>query len=468
MELPYWGRVRDACTCPKSAEVAPSTVRAATATITCLRDHLRPITSLSTHPEESRGLQSAYDFGAFQIGRDRNRLGFSSRQGFQLESDTQRAAEKCSRVAMVRLATGIAALIMLGSLLFLPSFAPYLLRAEHWTADWRTALLAARPATRDTRIAIVLIDDDTLKDYASSPIDRSLLARIVKSIDESGAKVIGLDILFLKKTDADKDQSLLDTLAAARSNIILGALDERGDLQSFQKEFQHIYLDKAGRPAGYLNLHHDRDDVVRFMAAPANNPTYPKSFARLLAEAGGVTILSDASRPVPWLAKPEGGSDTFLKMRAQDLLANPDLAIKLKGRLVLVGGDFPLRDRHRVPLTVRDGEALPGVIIHAQILAAMLDPQRDIAELGLEAARGVLFTVAILGFAIGWRLWQSNVINYLGAGFATVVLLGLDAFCFKELRLLLPFTLALVAWVAGLTAGRSLHFDFSKSLFRRS
>lgn len=362
---------------------------------------------------------------------------------------------------------GVAALLMLAALLFLPSFAPYLLRLEHWTADWRTSLFADRQQTQDSRIGIVLINDDTLKDYASSPIDRGLLARIVKAIDDAGAKTIGLDILFLKKTEAGKDQALLDALAAARSTIVLGCLDDRGELQAFQREFQHAYLEKAGRPTGYLNLHHDSDDVVRFMAPPSTDPAYPKSFARLLAESTGVASINDAGRPIPWLGRPTDGSEPLLMLRAQDLLNEPGLGAKLKDRIVLVGGDFPLRDRHRVPLASRDGDALPGVVIQAQILAAKLDPQRAIAELGPAAARGVLLGVAALGFAIGWKLWQSSIVGYLGAGFATAVLLGLDAICYRELRLLLPFTLALAAWVVGLTAGRSMHFVFPKLVFRR-
>lgn len=361
-------------------------------------------------------------------------------------------------IPKLRLAIGMAAVVMLCALLFVPSFAPYLLRFEHWTADWRTALLADRAAGQNRAIGLVLINDDTLKDYASSPIDRGLLARIVQSIDQTGAKAIGIDVLFLKKTDPAKDRALLDAIAGAHATIVLGVLDERGDLQPFQREFQREYIELSGRPAGYLNLHHDRDDVVRFMAGPMAGPGHNKSFARLLAEAGGATGVDDTGRPIPWLARPLDGRETFLTLNAQDLLADPARGASLKDRLVLVGGDFPLRDRHRVPLSARDGQLLPGVTIHAQILAAMLDPRRAITELGPVAVRGILIAIAAAGFAVGWRFWKSSIIHSLGAGFATVVLLGIDAFCYRELRLLLPFTLVLAAWVAGLTAGRSLRF----------
>lgn len=378
-----------------------------------------------------------------------------------MEHVVQEKRVNLSPAIILRLAVGISAILVLGAMLFVPSFAPYLLRAEHWTADWRTAVLATRPQGQDTRIAIVTIDDDTLRDYVSSPIDRGLLARIITAIDQASAKAIGLDLLLLKQTEAEKDEAFLNAIAAAKNPIVLGALDERGELHPFQRDFQQAYLGKAGRPVGYLNVHHDGDDVVRFMSPPANETRYPKSFAHVLAEAGGASGIDDASRPIPWLGKPANGDETFLTLRAQDILADPAIAAKLKGRFVLVGGDFPFRDRHRVPLTVLDDNELSGVFIHAQILAAILDPGRAISELNPLQARGVLVAVALFGFAIGWQLWRSNIVKYLGAGFATFLLVGLDAICFKELHILLPFTLALVSWVAGLTAGRTLHSVFS-------
>jgi adenylate cyclase len=361
----------------------------------------------------------------------------------------------------------VGALLLLVALLFLPSFAPYLLRFDHWTADLRTAYLADTPFTQDRRIALVVINDDTLKDYASSPIDRGLLARIVTAIDKAGAESIGIDVLFLKRTEPDKDAALLAALRDARAQVVLGYLDTRGELQPFQRQFQAEFLRQTGLPAGYLNLHHDRDDVVRYTSAPAADDATGRSFASLLAATRGGTSRPDTSRPIPWLGRPANGSDTFLAIKAQDLLADASKGAALEGRIVLVGGDFPLRDRHRIPLSSRTGETVPGVAIHAHVIAAMLDPRRAISELGPLAARGVLLAVSVIGFLIGWLFWQSPIVDSLRAGFATAALIGLDAFCYTELRLLLPFTLTLVAWLAGLTAGRSIRSCLPALVSRR-
>lgn len=367
------------------------------------------------------------------------------------------------RIRYLRLFTGVGALMLIAALLWIPSFAPYLLRFEHWTADWRTAYLADVPATQSSTVALVLIDDDTLKDYASSPIDRGLLARIIQAIDGAGARAIGIDVYFLKHTEPAKDATLVDAIRGAKANIVLGAIDERGQLQPFQRDFQRDFLARLGRPVGYLNLHHDRDDVVRFTSTPAPDTAFPKSFARLLAETAAPVYETDGGRPISWLARPADGTAAFASVRAHDLLADPAKGAVLKGRIVLIGGDFPNRDRHRIPLTVRDGETPAGVFIHAHIIAGLLEPGRAVSELGPLQVRAVLIIVAAVGFAVGWSLWRSSIVNSLGAGTATALLIAVDAAFFKGMRVLLPFTLALVAWVAGLTAGRFLRFSVPPS-----
>lgn len=367
------------------------------------------------------------------------------------------------RLPKLRLALGAGGLLCIAALLTLPNFAPWLSRIEYWTADWRTAFLSYRAPSQHQRIAIVAINDSTLKDYNSSPIDRGLLASIVKAIDGAGARAIGIDVFFLKKTEPEKDAALAAAVHDAKARIILGAIDERGALEPFQREFQTSFLAEMSRPIGYLNLRHESDDVVRYTASPAKGSVYQKSFARLLLETSGAASIDDAGKPIAWRLQPKDGLESFLKIPAQDLLsgaAGPQTAAAapLKDRIVLLGGDFPLRDRHRVPLTVRGGEPLTGVTIHAHILAGLLEPSRAVSELKPVAVQIVLALVALAGFGLGWAMWRSTAVNFLGWGFASAVLVGIDAFCFVELRLLLPFTLALVAWVAGLTAGRSLHF----------
>lgn len=372
------------------------------------------------------------------------------------------ATARLRSYARLQLALGFGCIALLAALLFLPAAAPLFLRVEHWTADWRTAYLSNKAPASDPDIAIVTITDETLKDLPSSPIDREFLAGLVAAIDATHPRAIGIDIFFLKKTADDKDEMLVAALKTA-GPVVLGAIDERGDLQPFQRDFQQHFLERTGRDAGYLNLRHEPDDVVRYAAAPAPSSTYPKSFARLLAEAAGRAPV-DRGAPIPWRLPPGDGSENFLKIPAQDILAGASKAALLKDKLVLIGGDFPLRDRHRVPLSVRDGQTMPGVLIHAHILSGMLSHGREIAELSPATEQALLAVAGFCGFLLGWFLWQSSLVGYLRWSFATGVLVAIDALCFRMFNLLLPFTLALTAWVLGTYAGSA----FRHALARRA
>lgn len=357
------------------------------------------------------------------------------------------------------LAIGALALLALMATLFLPSVAPWLKRLDHWTADWRTALFARSLPVPHPRIAVVGINDTTLRNYVTSPVDRGLLAQIIAAIDGAGAQAIGIDIFFLKPTEPVKDAALTAALRSARSQIVMGAVDERFGLETFQSDFQKSYLEASGRPAGYLNLRHEKDDVVRYTASPNPGGALRKSFARLLAEAGGAAAADDVAQPVSWLGTPANGGPAFVKVMAHDLLdavRGPEQAKKLAGRVVLLGGDFTLRDRHRTPLGVRDGEPMSGVEIHAHILAQLFEPRRAVKELSPVATWGLLLLLAGAGLGTGFAPALGGVAPYLGFGFATTALLAIDAVVFSHLHVLLPFTLALVTWVLGVTAGRFL------------
>lgn len=371
-------------------------------------------------------------------------------------SDARAVSAQTRFLANFWLAAGIGSLLVIAALLFVPAFAPWLMRFEHGTADWRTAFLSDQATTPHPRIAVVTITDATLRDYVSSPMDRGLLARIVRAVDNAGAKAIGLDVFFLKKTDADKDQALMDALRSAKAAVVLGAVDERGELESYQREFQARFLTDIGRPIGYLNLRRERDDVVRYTAAPFAGSQFPKSFAALLAEAGGAPASYEDSRPIAWLRGPNDSAPPFVVIPAHDLIADPDLGTPLKGKLVLIGADRPRIDRHRTPLSVRDGNEIAGVFIHAETLAMLMDPTRAVSELDPTTTRILILFVALIGFGLGWRFGLTNVVGVLSGTTATVGLVAIDAFVFREIRLILPFTLAAVSWVAGLTAGRAM------------
>ena len=81
----------------------------------------------------------------------------------------------------------------------------------------------------------------------------------------------------------DKDNELISALRSARSPVVIGAIDRRyPQFTTAEFDFQKHFLTATGRTAGYNELPHEKDDVVRYTAAPAD-PDYPESFALLVA-----------------------------------------------------------------------------------------------------------------------------------------------------------------------------------------
>ena len=91
----------------------------------------------------------------------------------------------------------LASLLGIVGLFFVPAVAPALLKLEHWTADWRTALLSDRQATTHPGLAIVAINSETLEPYPFIlPIDRGLQAKILEAVVGAEARAVALDFYF--------------------------------------------------------------------------------------------------------------------------------------------------------------------------------------------------------------------------------------------------------------------------------
>jgi adenylate cyclase len=365
-------------------------------------------------------------------------------------------AEPAGRPAGTRRNRAILAACVLALLgLFLvPAVAPALLRLEHWAADWRTAFLSVRLRSAHPDIAIVAVTDETIGAYPYIlPPDRGLLADIVTAADRAGARAIGLDFYFTKPTEKDKDEKLVAALRQAKDKLVLGAFE--GRLREAQLAYQDDFLKRAGARVGFLNLQPERDYVVRYRAQPGSGARYRQSFSTLLAERPG-----RRAGPVPdriaWLLPPRDGGRTFDRIEAHKLLdGTPGVAERLAGRVVLIGGDILSLDRHWTPLSLVTGSGMTGIEVHAHMTAELIDGKRSYAELGGIQARVFLVLLAALGVALGLR-FQKRGWDFLDWRVASLGVIAVDLALFRFLHLILPFTLAAVAWIAGVTLGRQL------------
>ena len=234
---------------------------------------------------------------------------------------------------------------------------------EHWSSDFQIAWFSKAPATQDDRIIIVEIGEDELNDAPSiSPIDRTLLADLVKKISKLNPKAIGLDFVFERRTDDNRDRALIEAARQSSAPIVVGRLDSRTRLTSSQQKFQDWFVKESGtRPShvyfeGHVSPLVLHDSVVREVGIASTDAPPVKSFAEVLSAASGGPDRM-LSRRISWLLKPVDprGLETFYKIKASSVLNVSESVLReaFENRIVLVGENLFDRDQHLTPLSLR-------------------------------------------------------------------------------------------------------------------
>jgi adenylate cyclase len=392
----------------------------------------------------------------------------------------RRAAARQTGLPPLSALMGIGALLAMAAVTGLPHRVPGLVPAEDWSSDRRTAWFSPALPKPQPRVAIVTINDDTLDAYKAagtrSPLDRGMLAEIVRAIDHQGACALGLDVFVLRATVRDKDDALIAALADARMEVVAGVADARIEMRPDQREYQAGFLARVGRANGFLNLRKDNaDDAVRLHPRDAGDGLYPKSLSQRLAETVVPSLaarlpLEDSSRRIAWLSAAPPAASPFLtipahkipdRLSTQRATCVPGGATdetSLRNRIVLLGAHFPNIDQHRTPFTAVTGRDMWGVDIHAQMTAEFVEGQtRQIREPGPLLMRVILLALGALGFVTGWALWRSSIVYSLGWGFGAGLVVAAGLLSFYALNMVLPFAACVLMWVFGVTAGRQLH-----------
>ena len=370
--------------------------------------------------------------------------------------------------------------------------------------DWRIALGSPKAKGQRDDIAIVLIDEQTLLDYESrSPLDRALIAELVRALDKTGAKAIGLDLIFDRRTR--HDQRLLAALREVKTPVVLGSIDDRvPGLPDESLAIQAEFLKAAGKRYGHVMLARKdskllaSDSIVRYIAPPHQagsgdggsavpgamrsavasgtrgaEPSVPQgppaAFVDVLARVTDAKERS-TSRVISWLRPLDDRTPVFSVLRLPrhnpgtlkpglDGVFGASWREQLKGRIVLVGAEMVDRDQLLTPLSVLDRSTMPGVFIHAQALAQRIDGERDVRVLPDWVTGLVAGGVAFLCFmAARW-----SGINPQGVGYGAlgVVMIGFASYlAFMLFRIDFPSIALATAWAVGGFAGFSSEWVF--------
>ena len=285
---------------------------------------------------------------------------------------------------------------------------PVLEMIERWTGDVRTAtLLPAEPQHPD--IVIVAITEETLERFPyRSPIDRGFLADLLGALEQKRVRAILLDLLLDQPTEKTKDARLKQTLAALRVPVVVSYAGVPERLTAAQAAYIDAFLPVDQR--GFANLSKDAfNDVTRwiFPGRTLDDGRFVPGVAAALA--GKLGVVPPRERvAIAWHGRPDAETGPFRQYSAHMVPVLPERW--LADKVVLIGADLPMTDRHHTPFSVisrmREGGVrdAPGVEIHAHALAQLLDGRQQ-----REPGPGLRYGLPLLGALAGTALALSQI-----------------------------------------------------------
>lgn len=272
--------------------------------------------------------------------------------------------------------------------------------AENWSRDLRIATLTP-PEPQSDRIVVVTVTEETLAAFAyRSPLDRRFLAHLLRTLEEKGAAFIGLDILLDQPSEPEKDAELGEMLRGLSIPLVVAWADATDGLGERQSAFMQSYL--SGLRRGVPAIVPDPvDGTVRGVhLREARGAKTRSGFVVVIAEALGAKVPEGEVLPLRYRGRPDVETSPFPVYPAHAVSLLPNAWFE--GRIVLVGADLGLADRHRTPFAVAATSAggdMPGVLLQAHALSQILDARAGAARsawLDLVTA----LAAAVIGVAI--------------------------------------------------------------------
>jgi adenylate cyclase len=361
---------------------------------------------------------------------------------------------KSRRTLALAAATVVATAIAIMAVRYIPLLGYF----ERFSADFRTAmLLPAEP--QDPNIVIVAITDETLERFPyRSPVDRAFLAGVLKLLDEREVRAIGLDVLLDQPTERDKDELLRATIDGLTVPLIVGYVEETDIVNDAQATFLAAFV--PPRIRGLANLATDEiDDTARWIYPGRRQAdgTFLLGFDYALAVRLGVPARPEQVE-IAWHGKPEDAAEPFATYDAHLVDKLPPALFKNK--IVLVGAELSLTDRHRTPFaTIHQGNRglLPGVVIRAHGIAQLMEG-RSVLKPGWLASVAIALALAAVGALLGGAD-LGPAVRFGGAATVLAAFWVGGFTMFHQFRETVPlvapsFALALALWAADSLGGR--------------
>jgi diguanylate cyclase (GGDEF)-like protein/PAS domain S-box-containing protein len=181
----------------------------------------------------------------------------------------------------------------------------WLWRLDAVIYDWQIREYQRSPSSE---IALIAIDDQSLKQLGRWPWPRHLHADLLERLRTAGAKVVGFDILF---TEPDLQNPLSDRAlaeaVAAHGRVVFPISYEATESRALREVLPLPALAKAAAKLGHIDAELDPDAVARavFLKAGIENPTWP-AFALAILQ----LVEGDSSFVLPGERSPYGPAQT--------------------------------------------------------------------------------------------------------------------------------------------------------------
>jgi class 3 adenylate cyclase/CHASE2 domain-containing sensor protein len=291
----------------------------------------------------------------------------------------------------------------------------FLTAGERFIEDLQIAF-EAPPAAQDSDILILAVNEDTLRQFPyRAPIDRAFLSRLLAALDAKHPRAIGLDYLLDQPTEPQKDAQLRQALHTMKTPLVVSYLENSDNVSGGQVSYLNGFVPPADR--AFANIGTDQTDTVRWILPGGRDAHghFLLSLPRALAAKAGVKSPDrqisiawhgDGGRNSPAFAETPAHVEGAPGMTMADILP----ASIFRNKIVLIGSDMTLIDRHRTPFatdSASDKAFMPGVVVLAHEISQLLDhrnaPEPQPGRKYLVAMMMAL-TGALLG-AVGLPLW---------------------------------------------------------------
>jgi class 3 adenylate cyclase/CHASE2 domain-containing sensor protein len=269
--------------------------------------------------------------------------------------------------------------------------------AERLIADWEISYFSASEP-QDPDIVVVAIGEDTLAQFPyRSPVDRGFVAKLLTALEAKKPRAIGIDLLFDQPTEPAKDEALVEALRNASVPMVVAYSDDPRIVTEEQLSNLNRFVPEKLR--GYATLGEDSQGVVRwiFPGETGRDGRWIPSLARGLAAKSAIPLSRELT-PMVWRGPPPPPDPTFREFQAQTAFFLP--ASWFANKIVLIGSDLSLTDRHRTPFDVRSEVQMAGVTIQAYALSQLIHHKSQRVA-GWTMSLLIIFFCAVVGSQLG-------------------------------------------------------------------